>query len=65
VIGGKDLNSWPDLRLITDVDRHRVEDDAVEVQEDTRAQPNVEAVITVKRWTNDGALADFSEAFQQ
>ena len=65
VIGGEDLNPWPDLRLVTNSDLYDIEDHAVEVQEHTRTETNIEAVVAVKRWPNHSALADCTEAFQQ
>jgi hypothetical protein len=38
VVGGEDLNPWPDLRFFTNSDLNDIEDHAVEVQEHTRAE---------------------------
>jgi hypothetical protein len=49
VIGGEDLNPWPDPRLFTNDDLYDIEDHAVEVQEHTRTETDVEALVAVKR----------------
>jgi len=65
VVGGEDLNPWPDLRSVTNSDLYDIEDHAVEVQEHTGTKTNIEAVVAVKRWPNHSALADRSEALRQ
>ena len=65
VIGRKDLNARPDLRLVSNGDLHHVEDDAVEVQEHAHTETNVEAVVAVKRRPDYSAVPDRGEAFQQ
>jgi len=65
VVGGEDLNPWPDLGLVTNSDLYDIEDHAVEVQEHIRTETYIESIVAVKRWPNHSALADRSEAFQQ
>src|SRR4051812_9486597 len=65
VIGREDLNPWTDLGFVADRGLHDVEYNAVRVQEHAHAESDVEAVVAVKRWPNDGTLANGSETFQQ
>jgi hypothetical protein len=43
VIGREDLNPWADLRLVLNRNLHDVEDDAVEMQEHARTEPDAAA----------------------
>src|SRR5215469_13637678 len=65
MIGGEDLNPWPYLRLFTNDDLYDIEDHAVEIQEHTRTETDVEAVVAVKGWPDHRTFADRSEALQQ
>src|SRR4029077_16037004 len=65
VVGGEDLNPWPDLGLVTNSDLYDIGCLAVEVQKHIRPELYLKAVVAVKRWPNHSALADRSEAFQQ
>jgi len=48
VIGGEDLNPWPDLSPVSNSDLYDIENHAVEVQEHTRTETDIEAVVAVK-----------------
>ena len=65
VIGGEDLNPWPDLSPVSNSDLYDIENHAVEVQEHTRTETDIEAVVAVKRWPNHNPLADRSKALHQ
>src|SRR6185369_7653006 len=65
MIGGKDLNTRADLCLVADRDGHDIQNHAVEVEEDLVAQRDVETVVAMKRWPNDGLFTHCGEAFQQ
>src|SRR3546814_6719660 len=65
MIGGQDLHARADLSLVTDGDRDDVQDHAVEVEEDMRAEADVEAVVAVERRADDASLADGGEALEE
>src|SRR3546814_9849037 len=65
MIGGQDLHARADLSLVTDGDRDDVQDHAVEVEEDMRAEADVEAVVAVERRADDASLADGGEALER
>ena len=65
MIGGIDLHRRADLRSVADGHLDDIEDDAVEIEEHTRSQPNVEAVVAEEWWTNFRALADAPKPFPQ
>jgi hypothetical protein len=65
VIGGEDLNSRTDGRPFADHDRLDVQDDAVEVEEGSWPERDVETVIAVEGRAYDGILADRSEPLDQ
>jgi hypothetical protein len=65
MISRKDLDGRTDLRFVADADRDDVEDHAIEVQENTGAETDVEAIIAMKWWPDHGPLTDRGEAFQQ
>jgi hypothetical protein len=62
MIGRVDLDSWTDLRPLSNSDLNHVKDHAIEVEEDIRSQANVETIITVERWADNGPLAYLPEA---
>src|SRR3546814_10055467 len=65
MIGGQDLHARADLSLVTDGDRDDVQDHAVEVEEDMRAEADVEAVVAVERRADDAYVADGGEALEE
>src|SRR6516164_9030303 len=60
-----DHTTRADHRIIANSDLYDIENHAVEVQEHTRTETDIEAVVAVKRWPNHSALADCSKALQQ
>src|SRR3546814_8351259 len=58
MIGGQDLHARAALRLVTDGYRDDVQDHAVEVEEDMRAEADVDAGGAVERRADDASLAD-------
>lgn len=61
--GGVDLHCGTDLRPIADHDRNHVENDAIEIEEDVRSNPDIVAVITVKGLPDNSAVANFGKPF--
>ena len=59
------LHARTDLGQVTDDDFDDIENDAVEVQEYSCAEADVEAVVTMERRADDGAFADLAQAFLQ
>jgi hypothetical protein len=62
---GEDLHRRPDLCLFADADRDNVENHAVEIEEDSRTETDVEAVVAMKRRPDHRILTDGGEAFRQ
>jgi hypothetical protein len=65
MIGGVDLRGGSDLRSIADGHFDDIKDDAIEVQENLIAEPDVIAEVAEKRWADHGAGADMTETFGQ
>jgi len=65
MIGGKDLNPWPDLGVVADRDLDDIQNDAVEVEEYAGTETDIETVIAVK-WRSDNRTGPYKpEAFNQ
>src|SRR3981189_1461522 len=60
MIGGVDLRGGSDLRSIADGHFDDIKDDAIEVQENLIAEPDVIAEVAEKRWADHGAGADLT-----
>ena len=65
MIGGVDLRGGSDLRSIADGHFDDIQDDAIEVQENLIAEPDVVAEVAEKRWADHGAGADMTETLGQ
>ena len=65
MVGREDLHSRPDLGTIADRYLDDIEDHAVEVQENARAEADVEAVVAVERRPDHGTISNEREAFHQ
>ena len=65
MIGRVDLDSWTNLRPLSNSDLDHIKDHAIEVEEDIRSQANVETIVTVERWADNGPLADLPEALDK
>jgi hypothetical protein len=65
MVGGVDLDCWPDLRPVTDRHFDHVEDHAVEVEEHARADRDIEPVVAEERRPDFGVLADTAQPLEQ
>ena len=59
--GGVDVDPWRDLKFLANGDRVAVEKDAVVVDEATRPDRDVRAVVAAQRRLHDGTFAEVSE----
>lgn len=65
MVGGQDLNSRPNLGPVANADLDNIQDDAVEVQENSGAKGDVEPVVAVERRSYAGPVTDAREALAQ
>jgi len=65
VVGGVDLDGGADLGAVADLDEIDVEEDAVEVEEDSGAEVNVVAVVAEEGWADGGVFAAGGEDFAE
>src|SRR5690349_14784923 len=65
VVGGIDLHGGTDLRCVADADVDHIENDAVEVQKYSRAEADVETVITEEGRPNLRAVPDCAQTLDQ
>jgi hypothetical protein len=63
MVGGEDLNPWPDLAVVANRDLDDIQGDAVEIKEYACAQADIEALIAMERRSDNCTSPDNPEAF--
>jgi hypothetical protein len=63
--GGQNLNTWSEEGAISNPDAADIQNDTVEVEEDSLSQLDVPAVITIERGLHPYRIATFFEKLFQ